>query len=176
GRETAPAAARPDRFFRNGKPLEFMDAVVGGRSVGVPGALRMLEMAHRRHGRLAWRELFQPAIELASGGFALSPRLHAVLQDEQFLRDDPRARALYYGKAVRSLIVNREYANTLKAVAANGANAFYEGQIASHMVRAVRSHSKPGDLSVADIKAYRAKEREPACGLYRIGRRCSTGP
>ena len=176
GRETAPAAARPDRFFRNGKPLDFMDAVVGGRSVGVPGALRMLEMAHRRHGRLAWRELFQPAIELASGGFALSPRLHAVLQNEQFLRDDPRARALYYGKAVGSLIVNREYADTLKAVAANGANAFYEGQIASDMVRAVRSNSKPGDLTLADVKAYSAKEREPVCGQYRVWRLCSMGP
>ena len=176
GRETAPAAARADRFVRDGKPMDFMDAVVGGRSVGVPGALRMLELAHRRHGRLAWRELFTPAIELAERGFALSPRLHAVLQDETFLRDDVRAREIYYGKAVGSRIVNREYADTLKAVAANGANAFYEGAIAADMVRAVRSHSKPGDLTLADIKVYRAQEREPVCGQYRVWRLCSMAP
>ena len=176
GRETAPAAARPDRFVKSGKPMEFMDAVVGGRSVGVPGALRMLELAHRRHGRLAWRELFTPAIELAERGFALSPRLHAVLAEEKYLPSDPRAREIYYGKAVGSRIVNREYADTLKAVAANGANAFYEGQIAADMVRAVRAHLKPGDLTLADIKAYRAQEREPVCGQYRVWRLCSMGP
>jgi hypothetical protein len=78
GRETAPAAARRDRFMRNGKPMAFMDAVVGGRSVGVPGVLRMLELAHRRHGRLPWADLFQPAIALAEHGFPLSPRLHPL--------------------------------------------------------------------------------------------------
>ncbi len=153
-----------------------MDAVVGGRSVGVPGALRMLELAHRRHGRLAWRELFQPAIELAERGFALSPRLYAVLAEEKYLPNDARARAVYYGKAVGSPIVNAEYAATLKAIAANGATAFYEGAIAADMVRAVRSHAKPGDLTLADIKAYRAQEREPVCGQYRVWRLCSMGP
>ena len=88
GRETAPAAARPDRFMRDGRPMGFMEAVVGGRSVGVPGVLRMLELAHQKHGRLPWAELFQPAIDLAEKGFPLSPRLYAVLQDEQYLRND----------------------------------------------------------------------------------------
>ena len=123
GRETAPMAARPDRFFRDGKPMAFMDAVVGGRSVGVPGVLRMLELAHQQHGRLPWAELFRPAIEAAEQGFALSPRLHAVLQDEQFLREDAAARDIYYGKAIGTRIVNREYGATLRALAARGASS-----------------------------------------------------
>jgi gamma-glutamyltranspeptidase/glutathione hydrolase len=174
GRETAPKAARPDRFVRNQKPMEFMDAVVGGRSVGVPGVLRMLELAHQRHGRLPWAELFRPAIEAAEQGFPLSPRLHAVLQDEQFLRQDPAARRIYYGKAIGDRIVNPEYAATLKALASQGARAMYEGPIASDMVRAVRA--KAGDLTGADVAAYRAMEREPLCGAYRVWRICSMGP
>src|SRR5919198_5751594 len=107
GRETAPAAARPDRFLdARGKPLPFMRAAVGGRSVGVPGVFRLLELAHRRHGRLPWAELFRPAIELAEKGFPLSPRLHALLESEQALREDPAARAVYYGKAIGERIVN----------------------------------------------------------------------
>jgi gamma-glutamyltranspeptidase/glutathione hydrolase len=176
GRETAPMAARPDRFMRNGTPAEFMDAVVGGRSVGVPGVLRMLELAHQRHGRLPWAELFKPAIEAAEQGFALSPRLHAVLQDEQFLRQDAAAREIYYGKAVGERVVNPQYAETLKALAARGASALYEGEIAADMVRAVRSHAKAGDLTAADVSAYRAMEREPLCGTYRVWRVCSMGP
>jgi gamma-glutamyltranspeptidase/glutathione hydrolase len=176
GRETAPAAARPERFMRNGKPMAFMDAVVGGRSVGVPGVLRMLELAHQRHGRLAWAELFRPAIEAAEQGFALSPRLHALLQDEQFLREDPAAREIYYGKAMGERIVNREYGATLRALAARGASAMYEGEIAADMVRAVRSHAKPGDLTIADVAAYGAHEREPVCAAYRVWRVCSMGP
>jgi gamma-glutamyltranspeptidase/glutathione hydrolase len=176
GRETAPMAARPDRFFPNGKPMAFMDAVVGGRSVGVPGVLRMLELAHARHGRLPWAELFRPAIEAAEQGFALSPRLHAVLQDEQFLRREPSARQIYYGKAVGERVVNPQYAATLKALAARGASAMYEGEIAADMVRAVRSHANAGDLTAADVAAYRALEREPVCAVYRVWRVCSMGP
>src|SRR3954470_15299790 len=113
GRETAPAAARRERFLDSaGKPLPFQEAVVGGRSVGVPGVLRMLELAHRRHGRLPWGELFRPAIELAEHGFPLSPRLHALLEAERDLRNDPVARGVYYGKALGERIVNPEYAAT----------------------------------------------------------------
>ena len=174
GRETAPAAARSDRFMRDGKPMGFMEAVVGGRSVGVPGVLRMLELAHGKHGRLPWADLFQPAIELAEKGFALTPRLYAVLQDEQYLRKDPAALRLYYGRAVGERIVNREYAATLRALAARGATALYEGPIAADMVRAVRAQK--GDLTEADVRGYRALEREPLCGAYRIWRICSMGP
>jgi len=176
GRETAPAAARRERFMRDGKPMAFMDAVVGGRSVGVPGVLRMLELAHRHHGRLPWSELFQPAIDLAERGFPLSPRLHAVLQAERYLPDDPAARAVYYGKGVGELIVNAQYAATLRTVAERGARAFYEGDIAADIARAVRVNRKPGDLTAADIAAYQAREREPVCGVYRVWRICSMGP
>jgi gamma-glutamyltranspeptidase/glutathione hydrolase len=177
GRETAPLAARADRFLdSSGKPLKFMDAVVGGRSVGVPGVMRMLELAHRRHGRLPWGELFRPAIEAAEQGFALSPRLHALLESERFLRDDPRARAIYYGKAVGERVVNPEYAATLKALAARGASAMYQGEIAADIVRAVGTHAKPGDLTLGDMAAYRALEREPLCAPYRVWRVCSMSP
>jgi gamma-glutamyltranspeptidase/glutathione hydrolase len=177
GRETAPATARPERFLDARKqPLPFEEAVIGGLSVGVPGVLRMLELAHQRHGRLAWNQLFDPAIKAAAEGFALSPKLHTVLQRERFLRDDPRARALYYDKPVGARIVNREYADTLRVIARGGAGQFYEGDIAKDIVLTVRTHAKPGDLTEADLAGYRALEREPVCGPYRQWRVCSMGP
>ena len=181
GRETAPAAARPDRFLDSeGKPVAFMEAVVGGRSVGVPGVLRMLELAHRRHGKLAWSELFQPAIAAAETGFPLSPRLHAQLEREPFLRADPSARRIFYegakAKPAGALVVNLEYAGTLWHIGTRGADAFYRGGIAKDIVRAVRSHARPGDLTEEDLAGYRALEREPLCGPYRQWRVCSMGP
>jgi len=172
GRETAPAAARADRFLdKDGKPLGFYAAAVGGRSVGVPGVLRMLELAHRRHGRLPWAQLFQPAIDLAEKGFVPTRRLRELLAQETYLRSDPRARAVYYDRAADAPIVNREYAATLRAIAAKGAGAFYDGDIARDLVAAVR-----GDLTLDDVKAYRAVEREPVCGPYRVWVVCSMGP
>jgi gamma-glutamyltranspeptidase/glutathione hydrolase len=174
GRETAPATAAPDRFLdAQGKPLPFMEAVVGGRSVGVPGVLRMLERAHRQHGRLPWGELFGAAIRIAEEGFETPSRLRAALAEERFLLD-----ALFFdqdGKP-KSRIVNREYAATLRTIAREGADAFYRGAIAADIVLAVRSHAKPGDLSEEDLAAYRALEREPVCGRYRGRRVCSMGP
>jgi len=181
GRETAPAAARTDRFLRQDKtPMGFAEAVVGGRSVGVPGVLRMLELAHARHGRLPWSELFQPAIAAAEGGFALSPRLQAQLDRDTFLPRDAGARSVFYedGKArpAGARIVNRQYAETLRAIAKEGADAFYRGEIARDIVRAVRSNAKPGDLTEADLEGYRPLEREPLCGPYREWRVCSMAP
>jgi gamma-glutamyltranspeptidase/glutathione hydrolase len=177
GREAAPAAARADRFLdKNGQPLGFYSAAVGGRSVGVPGALRMLELAHRRHGRLPWADLFRPAIDIAEKGFVPTPRLRELLADEKFLREDPAARKIYYERAPQAPIVNREYAATLRAVAAKGAGAFYDGDIARDLVKAVRENAKGGDLTVEDMKAYRAVEREPICGPYRVWMICSMGP
>jgi len=182
GREAAPASARPDRFLdERGKPLPFFDAVVGGRSVGVPGAVRMLELAHARHGRLPWPELFHAAIFAAEEGFALSPRLHKLLEQDRFLRNDPQARALYYNadgtaKAVGTRIVNKPYARVLRAIAAGGSDAFYRGPIAEDMVQAVAGNAKPGDLAAADLENYRAVEREPLCGPYRQWRICTMAP
>jgi len=167
GRETAPAAARPDRFLN----MKFMEAAVGGRSVGVPGVIAMLELAHRNHGRLAWRELFQPAIRIAESGFDVSPRLRRVLEEERFLREDAEARALYYSGGQR--VVNKAYAATLRKLAEDGA-ALYGGEIAADIVRGVRARG--GDMTLQDLAAYRAVEREPVCGPYRRYRVCSMGP
>ncbi|HXM83489.1 MAG TPA: gamma-glutamyltransferase [Burkholderiales bacterium] len=182
GRETAPAAARPDRFLNSEKkPLPFLEAAVGGRSVGVPGVLRLLELAHRRHGRLPWTELLQYAIFAAEEGFVMSPRLHAVLERERFLQKNASARKLYYGadgraKRVGTRLVNAAYGATLRTLALEGVDAFYRGPIAADIVRAVRTHPKPGDLSEQDLAEYRALEREPVCGPYRQWRLCSMGP
>ena len=182
GRETAPAAARPDRFLKpDRQPMTLREAIPGGRSVGVPGALRMLELVHRRHGKLAWAELFEPAIRAAERGFAMTPRLHGWLERVEGLKDDAGARALYFDasgepKAVGATIVNRDYAETLRAIAKGGADAFYRGPIAADIARAVRSSKVPGDLTENDLAAYRAIERKPVCGPYRMVRVCSMGP
>jgi gamma-glutamyltranspeptidase/glutathione hydrolase len=176
GRETAPAAAQPDRFLKDGKPMAFLEAAVGGRSVGVPGVLRMLELAHARHGRLPWHELFAAAIRIAEDGFPLSPKLHEALERERLFKSEifydrdgrPRARG--------SKIVNRAYADTLRAIARGGARMLYEGDIAKDMVFAVRTHANAGDLTEQDLAAYRAVEREAVCGQYRHWRLCSMGP
>jgi gamma-glutamyltranspeptidase/glutathione hydrolase len=177
GRETAPAAARAERFLdASGKPVPFVEAAVGGRSVGVPGVLRMLEIAHRRHGKLPWSEVFAPAITAAEKGFTMSPRLHAVLERERYLNTE-----VYYDRtgkprSVGAKVVNPAYANTLRTIAREGADAFYSGPIAADIVRAVRANAKPGDLSEADLAGYRALERDPLCGTYRVYRLCTMGP
>jgi gamma-glutamyltranspeptidase/glutathione hydrolase len=154
--------------------------MVGGRSVGVPGVVRMLELAHARHGRLAWNELFQPAIAAAEQGFAMSSRLHAQLEREPFLRSDPMAREIFYegakARPIGARIVNPQYAATLRLIGKDGADAFYRGEIAKDVVRVVRSHAKPGDLTEQDLAGYRALEREPLCGPYRQWRVCSMPP
>ena len=174
GRETAPDAAQANRFLDSqNRPLPFMEAVVGGRSVGVPGVLRMLELAHRRHGRLPWNELFDAAIRTADAGFTPPPKLRAALDAETHLREDPAAQRTYYS-GVR--VVNREYADTLRLIARAGADAFYTGDVAKDLALAVRTHAKPGDLTEEDLLAYRPIEREPVCGPYRVWRLCSMGP
>jgi len=174
GRETAPAAARPDRFLdRRGNPQEFMLAVASGRAVGVPGVPGLLERLHREHGRLPWARLFEPAIRLAEGGFAKTRRLARLLEREQLLREDPAARALFYSGP---RIVNQDYAATLRTLAQQGADAFYRGAIAEDIVRAVRTHARPGDMSPSDISGFRVEEREPVCGGYRGYRLCGMGP
>ncbi|MDK2124428.1 gamma-glutamyltransferase [Parachitinimonas caeni] len=179
GREKAPAAAKPERFLDpNGKPLAFYDAVIGGRSVGVPGVLAMLHMAHQRHGKLPWAALFEPAISRAENGFQMSSRLHALLVSEPHLKKDANARAYFYqedGKPwpVGSVLKNPEYAATLRAIAAGGPKAFYSGKIAQAIVDAVKRHpTNPGDLTLADFAAYKAVERQPICGLYRFYKVC----
>jgi len=182
GRETAPAAARPERFLdRNGTPLRHFDAVVGGRSVGVPGTLRMLELAHRSHGRLAWASLFDPAIRLAENGFVVSRRLSGAIAAERYLRQD-RARTYFHNAdgtplAVGQLVKNPAFAATLRRIAAEGAEAFYTGEIARDIVDTANGYAaNPGDLTLADLASYRALAREPVCGRYRSFRVCGAPP
>jgi gamma-glutamyltranspeptidase / glutathione hydrolase len=181
GRETAPAAARPDRFLdAAGKPLPFFNAMIGGRSVGVPGMLRLLDEAHRRWGRLAWAQLVGPAIALADNGFALSPRVQAMLVRDRFLPAGAATRALFYqpdgtAKPAGTTIVNPALAATLRIIAEKGADAFYRGAIADDIAAAVAGANPPGDLAASDLAAYQVKERAVVCGPYRGHRVCGMG-
>ena len=183
GRETAPAAADADLFIGpDGKPLKFWDAVIGGRSVGVPGLLDMLALAHRRHGRLSWARLFEPAIRLAGEGFAVSPRLHELIAATRGLDTYARARAYFFTAAgeprpVGAMVRNPAFAETLKLVAANGVEPFYRGAIAADIVAAVRGAAgNPGHLNEADLAGFRARALDPVCGAYRVWRVCGMGP
>ncbi|HEU4845192.1 MAG TPA: gamma-glutamyltransferase family protein, partial [Burkholderiaceae bacterium] len=182
GRETAPAAAT-ETLFQNpdGSPISRTAGVVGGRSVGAPGVLRMLELAHRQHGKLPWKTLFGPAIALADKGFAVSPRLHALLAGDLHLRRDPTAAAYFYhdGKPwpVGHVLKNPALATTLRAIAAGGADAFYEGPIARAIAHKVATYpGNPGLLTAADIAAYRPKTRPPVCSDYRAYTVCGMPP
>ncbi len=183
GRETAPAAATEKLFLNaEGKALGFYDGVVGGRSVGTPGVLRMLELAHRQYGKLPWTSLFAPAIKLAEEGFAVSPRLAAMLKTEQHLKKDPVAAAYFYDKdgnpwTVGHLLKNPELAKVLREVALGGADAFYKGQIARDIEAKVKGHpTNPGSLTAADIAGYQAKVREPICSDYQSWSVCGMPP
>jgi gamma-glutamyltranspeptidase/glutathione hydrolase len=182
GRETAPATARPDRFLdKDGKPFQLYDAVVGGKSVGVPGIIRMLEMTHKTHGKLPWRQLVQPAIQLAQQGFPISRRLHTLLSKEKYLARQEPTRSYFYQtngtpKLVGTILVNRLYADVLKQIANSGADAFYRGEIAKDIVATVQQAALPGDLTTDDLATYQAKERSPVCGVYRVYKVCGMGP
>jgi gamma-glutamyltranspeptidase/glutathione hydrolase len=182
GRETAPAAARPDRFLQpDGRPLPIGEAINSGRSVGVPGLLRVLHLAHARHGRLPWAWLFEPAIRLAEEGFAVSARLHAQIRADPFLPRHAATRAYFYLPDASPLpvgfrLTNPQFAAVLRQVALQGPDAFYLGPVARDIAAAVAAHPSPGDLTVQDLAAYRALEREPICGAYRGYRICGMPP
>jgi gamma-glutamyltranspeptidase/glutathione hydrolase len=182
GRETAPAAARPDRFLIDGRaPMPFDTAVTSGLSVGTPGTVRLLDRLHRQHGKLPWADLFKPAIKLARDGFVVSPRLALLLAYEGAARFSPAARAYFFNDAgvpwpSGHVLKNPTYADTLEAVAAGGADAFYTGPIADAVVAAVRGAASPGDLVTADLALYRVFERPALCVTYRLHNVCGMGP
>ena len=184
GREKAPMAATPALFLgTDGKPMPHGDARTGGKSVGVPGNIRMMEMAHRRHGRLRWAQLFQPAIRLARDGFALTPRMHQMLQGERSLAGfSPWGRAQFYQangqpKPVGTIVRNPELARLLESVAQRGADHFYTGAPADDLVRTVRTAARnPSTMTKADLASYDAKQRPVQCGSYRGHRICGMGP
>ena len=183
GRETAPMAATPDLFIgSDGKPMRYQDAVIGGRSVGVPGVLRALEVAHARHGILAWAELFEPAISLAEKGFALSARVQIQIAADKAMLNDPKTRAYFYlpdgtAKPVGSILKNPAFAAVLRRIAKDGPDAFYTGEVARDIVAAVRNHpTNPGTLNEDDLRAYRVRTLRPLCGPYRSFRVCGMPP
>ncbi len=183
GRETAPAAATPDLFLDSaGKPVSFQDAVQSGRSVGVPGAVRMLEAAWKVHGKLPWADLVLPAARLAADGFVVSPRLAQVIAaNAGALRRQDAIRNYLLTPAglplpAGTLLRNPALAETLRAVAASGADALHRGPIAADIAIAVRSDPNPGLITVDDLAAYQARERPAVCGLYRGRKVCGMGP
>ena len=175
GRETAPAAADEKLFLgADGKPVPFYDGVVGGRSVGVPGTVRMLELAHKQHGKLPWATLFQPAITLAEGGFKISARLNTLVAADPHLKKDPVAAAYFYkadgdARDVGVNLRNPELAAVLRRIAAEGSKALHEGEIAQAIVDKVQKHpTNPGKLSLADLAGYQPKKREALCHDYQV--------
>ncbi|HEF4757968.1 TPA: gamma-glutamyltransferase [Pseudomonas putida] len=182
GRETAPAGATEKLFLQaDGQPMPFTQAQIGGRSVGTPGVLRALELAHQKHGRLPWAQLFEPAIKLAGQGFAISPRLHLLIASDSKLRSSPDMAAYFLNadggpKAIGTRLKNPALAAVFQRIAKEGADALYKGTIAQEIVAKVQGHANPGSLSLNDLKGYRAKERAPLCTDYKRWQVCGMPP
>ena len=183
GRETAPAGIRPETFLTpDGRKRSFRDASTGGEAAGVPGVLRMLELVHRDHGRLPWSRLFDRATELSENGFRITPRLASSIRRAADLKDFAAARAYFFDsdgrpKTAGTLLRNPAYADTLRRVAANGADALYAGPVAAGIAAALRSAERnPGHMTTSDIARYEAKKREPVCRPYRVWRVCGMPP
>ncbi|WP_431281245.1 gamma-glutamyltransferase [Humitalea sp. 24SJ18S-53] len=183
GREAAPAGAMPDLFLRpDGTPMPFIDAVMSGRSIGVPGAIAALEAVHRLHGRLPWAALFAPAIRLSEEGFAISPRLAAAIATEApRLRRHP-ATAAYFLAADGSplpaghLLQNPEHAATLRTIATQRAAGLLTGPVAADIAATVQAWGEGGTMTVEDLAAYRPVLRDPVCGPYRVVVVCGFPP
>ena len=187
GRETAPAGATSDMFLDDdGKPLGIVPAILSGRSIGTPGVVALLALAHKQHGKLPWAALFEPAIKLAENGFKVSQKLHDAIARDPALAMMPGSRDYFFttdanGKrlpvAAGSLLKNPELAKTLKIVAAQGRDGFYKGPVAQAIVDAVHSApSRPGTLSMADLAGYQAKDRAAICRSYRDYQVCTMPP
>ncbi|MGB8366337.1 MAG: gamma-glutamyltransferase [Rhizomicrobium sp.] len=183
GRESAPASASPQMFLdATGRPRPHAQIIPGGLSVGVPGVVAMLELAHKKYGRLPWAKLFAPAIRLARDGFPVGRKLAATIQNDVAAAEMPDIKHYFYhadGTPLREgeILKDSAYADTLRAIARHGARAFYSGSVAASIVAAV-AHApvNPGDMTLGDLAHYKAIERAPVCGAYRTMRICSMGP
>ena len=183
GRETAPAVAGEQLFLdADGTPRPWQAVAVGGLPVGVPGVVPMLERAHRAHGRMPWARLFEPAATIAERGFGISPRLAFMIENNPGLARFSAARAYFFhangsSKRAGETLVNPAYAETMRAIARDGADALHRGRIAAEIVAAVQDDPvNPGSLARADLASYRAHVRPPVCLDYRRHRVCSMGP
>jgi gamma-glutamyltranspeptidase / glutathione hydrolase len=183
GRETAPAAAGPDMFLdASGNPRPHLEAIPGGLSVGVPGVVAMLELAHQKYGKLPWAKLFGPAIKLAETGVPVTAKLAGELRANPQIAAMPDVKR-YFTKPDGTLVKagdtirNPELAATFRLIAKGGAKAFYTGEIARAIVTKVRhAPVNPGAMTLQDLARYRAVERQPVCGTYRQAKVCSMGP
>jgi gamma-glutamyltranspeptidase / glutathione hydrolase len=182
GREVAPAQAVPTMFLdQTGKPLPFNTAVVSGRATGVPGAVKMLALAQREHGKLRWSTLFSDAIRTADQGFIVSPRLEHMIHAD-YAENHAADVIAYFSKRDGSLLnagdrlVNRPYAAFLRRLAAHGPAALYSGSTAAKII--ARTHAAPlaGTMTMADLANYRPIKREPVCGHYRAYTLCAPPP
>jgi len=183
GRETAPHAATPNWFMRDGRAMEFSDAQPGGKSVGVPGNIRMMALAHQRYGKLPWAALFQPAIRLARDGFQITPRLYNALSKYPATGAfSAEARSIFYvsdgqPKPVGTLVKNPALAAFLEKLAHLGPDSFYAGPSAQAIAAAVaNANHNPSPMTTGDIASYEAKVKAPVCGTYRVYRICGMGP
>ena len=183
GRETAPAAANGQWFFVGGKPLDIAQAIPGGRSVGIPGNVRMMALAHRKHGKLPWAKLFEPAIRLADEGFTITPRLsRAAEMARETGALSSQGRWLFYGGDGSALppgtkVRNPELAAFLRELAQRGPDAFYTGANAKAIVETVNSSPRnPSKMQFDEVGGYDAKQRPAVCGEYRRHRICGMGP
>ncbi|HYD12612.1 MAG TPA: gamma-glutamyltransferase family protein [Allosphingosinicella sp.] len=182
GRETAPAGAAPGMFLDEaGHPLPFGRAVLSGRATGVPGAVRMLAVAHGDHGRLAWRELFGDAERTARNGFIISPRLGRMIAGRYPQNSAPDVRA-YFAEADGTLLDpgdtlrNPAYADFLRRLAAEGPDALYRGATAARIVARVHEGELPGAMTLADLAGYRPVIRQALCRTYRVTLICVPPP
>nr|WP_321277338.1 gamma-glutamyltransferase [uncultured Vibrio sp.] len=184
GRETAPLAATPQLFQDDkGQPLQFYDAVVGGRSVGTPGTVKLLWDTHQQYGQLEWKKIIQPVIKLAEQGFTVSPRLASLIADDsERLSRFPATKAYFFNqdgspKTAGTVLKNPQYAQTLTAIAEKGAMAFYQGDIAQDIINTVQNApGNPGVLAQFDFDTYQIKQREPVCAAYQSYDVCGMGP
>jgi gamma-glutamyltranspeptidase/glutathione hydrolase len=183
GRETAPESAKPEMFLDAGRPMPFGFAARGGKPVGVPGLVRLLEAAHKAHGKLPWKDLFAPAIGHAEDGFAVSAHLNRAIAEATYdLKVSREAAALYLDekgdpRPEGDRLKNPALAATLRMIADKGADAFYSGPIAEAVIRAVReARHNPVQMAPTDLAQYRAKARDPLCVPYRAHRVCSMPP
>ncbi len=185
GRETAPSAANGDLFLdEKGKPLKFYDAVVGGRSVGTPGTVKLLWDVHQKYGALDWDEVVLPIAQKAEQGFTISERLSMLIEnDVDFLARHPTTAAYFLNKdgtpkTQGTLLKNPDYAQTLRTIAEKGSDGFYKGSVATAMVNAVQKEaaSNPGKLSLVDLANYQVKNRQAVCAPYKQYDVCGMGP
>ncbi|MGD8173975.1 gamma-glutamyltransferase [Vibrio sp. TRT 21S02] len=184
GRETAPLKATPTLFQdEKGQPLAFYDAVVGGRSVGTPGTVKLMWDTHQKYGKLPWKQLIEPVIQLAQHGFEISPRLATLIaNDAERLSRFPTTKAYFFNldgspKTAGTVLKNPHYADTLTAIAKQGAAAFYQGPIAADIIDTVKhAAGNPGVLELRDLSTYQVKQRDAVCSPYQSYEICGMGP